>query len=98
MIQAFKARRDILVDGLEGVPRISFRMPRGAFYVFANITDTGLTSEEFAVRLLEEKHVAVVPGSAFGPGGEGYIRLSYVVSEEDIREGVRRMEAFTTHL
>lgn len=98
MIQAFKARRDILVDGLEGVPRISCRMPRGAFYVFANITDTGLTSEEFAVRLLEEKHVAVVPGSAFGPGGEGYIRLSYVVSEEDIREGVRRMEAFTTHL
>lgn len=98
MIQAFKARRDILVEGLEQVPYVRCRKPRGAFYVFANIMDTGMSSEEFAVELLEKAHVAVVPGDAFGPGGEGYIRLSYVVSEEDIREGIRRMAEFTSRL
>ncbi|MCD7907779.1 MAG: pyridoxal phosphate-dependent aminotransferase, partial [Clostridium sp.] len=95
MIRAFKARRDILVDGIRQVPRVTCRRPKGAFYVFANITGTGMASEEFAVRLLNEAHVAVVPGSAFGPGGEGYIRMSYVVSEDNIREGLRRMAAFT---
>ncbi len=95
MIRAFKARRDILVDGIGQVPRVTCRRPKGAFYVFANITGTGMASEEFAVRLLNEAHVAVVPGSAFGPGGEGYIRMSYVVFEDNIREGLRRMAAFT---
>lgn len=68
--------------------------PTGAFYIFPSITSTGLSSMEFATKLLEQKHVAVVPGSAFGAGGEGFIRISYASSMETLEEGLNRMECF----
>ena len=68
--------------------------PNGAFYAFPSIRRTGLSSEEFAVRLLEEKGVAVVPGSAFGPCGEGFVRLSYATSMANLRLATSRMAEF----
>lgn len=98
MISVFKKRRELLVEGLQGIPGLRCAAPDGAFYLFVNISGTGLSSQEFALRLLREDGVAVVPGDAFGPGGEGYIRISYVVSEADIAEGVRRIRRFAQNL
>ena len=72
--------------------------PFGAFYVFPSIKEFGLTSDEFAVRLLEEEHVAVVPGSAFGPCGEGFLRISYAYSIEALKVALGRMERFMERL
>ncbi len=69
--------------------------PKGAFYVFPSIQITGLTSEEFAMKLLEQEKVAVVPGTAFGECGEGFVRCSYAASMEQLREAAERMERFT---
>ena len=67
---------------------------RGAFYVFPCIRSTGLTSEEFCERFLMEQRVAVIPGSAFGPGGEGFVRACYASSMQDLEEAVSRLETF----
>ena len=69
-------------------------LPKGAFYVFADISKTGLKDEEFCLRLLEEQNVACVPGSAFGGCGEGFVRMSYATSLEKIRIAAERMSAF----
>jgi aminotransferase len=81
---------------LAGFRKIGMRCfePRGAFYIFPSIELTGMTDEEFAIALLEEEKVAVVPGSAFGAGGRGHIRCSYASSLENLTEAVRRIEAF----
>ena len=76
------------------MPLLSVIEPQGAFYAFVNIKGTGLTSEEFAVRLLQEQRVVTVPGSGFGSAGEGYIRLSYVATPEDTRKGLARIRKF----
>ncbi|MDD4359213.1 MAG: aminotransferase class I/II-fold pyridoxal phosphate-dependent enzyme, partial [Syntrophaceticus sp.] len=68
--------------------------PEGAFYVFPSITNTGMTSEEFCEKLLYEEKVAVVPGNAFGPSGEGHIRCCYAVSQDKIEEALERLERF----
>ena len=68
--------------------------PRGAFYVFADIRPTGLTSRDFSLRLLEEQKVAVVPGTAFGKDGEGFVRCSYATSLEQIKIAMERMAKF----
>ena len=68
--------------------------PFGAFYVFPSIRSTGMTSDEFANRLLEEEKVAVVPGTAFGECGEGFLRISYAYSIEDLKIALERMERF----
>jgi aminotransferase len=68
--------------------------PLGAFYVFPEISVTGLSSDEFAEQLLKEERVAVVPGTAFGPGGEGHIRCSYAYSTEQLLEALSRMARF----
>ena len=68
--------------------------PRGAFYAFPKITSTGLDSETFAQRLLEEEHVAVVPGGAFGPSGEGHVRACYATSYRQLEEALRRIGRF----
>ena len=72
--------------------------PGGAFYIFPNITSSGLSSEEFAERLLREQHVAVIPGNAFGPAGEGHVRICYASSVENLKEAVRRMHLFMESL
>lgn len=98
MIQTFRRRRDLFVEGINNIEGLSCVKPNGAFYLFVNIKKTGLTSDEFAVRLLREAKVGVIPGSGFGDEGEGYVRISYVVSEDDIREGLKRIEGFVRSL
>ena len=85
MVEEFRRRRDVIVAGLNAIPGISCRLPHGAFYVFPNITGTGLTSAELAGRLLAEAGVAALAGTAFGPCGEGFLRLSYANSVENIQ-------------
>ena len=97
MRDEYRRRRDFLVSSLNamGLPTI---LPQGAFYVFPDIRPTGLTSEEFCVRLLNEHAVACVPGSAFGPCGEGFIRMSYATSYEQIEVAVARTAEFVKSL
>ncbi len=94
----YKKRRDLLISGLNNIKNISCSMPKGAFYAFANISKTGLKSEDFAHRILEEKKVVLVSGTGFGEGGEGFVRLSYATSEDNIREGLKRIEEFVESL
>lgn len=90
-VKTFRERRDRIVEGLNGLPGVSCRRPKGAFYVFPNIRDTGRTSQELAELLLQEAGVAVLPGTAFGVHGESYLRLSYANSLENIEEALERM-------
>jgi aspartate aminotransferase len=85
MVAEFRRRRDIIVAGLNDIPGIGCVEPQGAFYAFGNITGTGLTSAELQSRLLREAGVAVLSGTAFGPYGEGFLRLSYANSVENIQ-------------
>ncbi len=98
MVKQYDRRRRLLVKGLDSLPKMHCIMPKGAFYAFPCIRETGLTSEEFAERLLKEAKVAVVPGNTFGECGEGYLRCSYSVSRENISEAINRMEAFMDRL
>jgi aspartate/methionine/tyrosine aminotransferase len=91
MVAEFKRRRDILVDGLNALPGVRCARPRGAFYVFPNITGTGRSSAEVAERLLTEAGVAALSGAAFGEFGEGYLRFSYANSEANLRAALARM-------
>jgi aspartate/methionine/tyrosine aminotransferase len=93
MMQTFRERRDLLVNGLNKIPKLSCVMPQGAFYAFPNITRTGMTSTEFANFAIEKLGIALLPGTGFGPGGEGYIRLSYATSIETIKEALERLRA-----
>ena len=93
MREEYRRRRDFLVPALNAMG-LKTVMPKGAFYAFADIRSSGLSDEDFALRLLEEHAVAVVPGSAFGPSGAGYVRLSYATSMEKLRIAVERMAKF----
>lgn len=92
MMEEYKKRRDLLVGGLNSIKGIKCLMPGGAFYVFPNITGTGMTSEEFADFILDKAKVALLPGTNFGLSGEGYARLCYAVSRDRIQEGINRMK------
>ena len=83
----------MLVQRLNAIGLTTFE-PKGAFYAFPQITSTGLSSEQFADRLLEEEKVAVIPGAGFGKGGEGFIRISYAASYENIEKALDRIECF----
>lgn len=91
MVEAFRRRRDLIVDGLNAIPGVRCLRPKGAFYVFPNITATGMTSKQFADFLLSEHGVAALSGTAFGQYGEGYLRLSYANSEENLRKALERI-------
>ena len=93
MVEDYNRRRLVIVEGLNAIGLSCFE-PKGAFYAFPSIKATGMTSEEFAERLLLEEKVAVVPGNAFGKGGEGYIRCCYATSLADIEEALSRMKRF----
>ena len=93
MVQEYNRRRRLTVKRLNEIGLSCFE-PRGAFYAFPSIKATGMNSEEFAERLLVEEEVAVVPGTAFGPCGEGFIRCCYATSLPDIEEALRRMNRF----
>ncbi|MBQ8683703.1 MAG: aminotransferase class I/II-fold pyridoxal phosphate-dependent enzyme [Clostridia bacterium] len=93
MREEYDMRRRLIVDALNRMGLTCFE-PEGAFYVFPSIRSTGMTSEEFCHRLLTEKHVAVIPGNAFGDCGEGFIRISYCYSVKHITEALERIHAF----
>lgn len=96
MVEDFRKRRDVMVEGLNGLPGITCLKPNGAFYVFPNITGTGLTSEEFAEVMLNQAGVALAPGPIFGAYAEGYVRLCYANSIENISEAIERMRKVLT--
>ena len=96
MIAEFKERKSVIVDGLNALPGISCRTPKGAFYVFPNIKETGLTSEEAENKFLNDAGVACLKGTSFGANGEGYLRFSYANSKENIREALDRIERVLT--
>ncbi|MFL5715873.1 MAG: pyridoxal phosphate-dependent aminotransferase [Chloroflexota bacterium] len=98
MVIEFKARRDLVVNGLNAIPGIECLTPTGAFYVFPRIAGTGLSGAELAERLLHEAGVCVLPGSAFGIYGDDHIRISYANSQENLLEALRRIRAFVAPL
>jgi aspartate/methionine/tyrosine aminotransferase len=91
MVAEFKRRRDLVVEGLNRMPGVSCRSPRGAFYVFPNVTRLRRKAGEVADRLMQDAGVAVLPGTAFGEHGEGYLRLSYANSESNLRTALSHM-------
>ena len=93
MRDEYNMRRRLVVKGFNAMGLTCFE-PRGAFYAFPCIKSTGMTSQEFCTRLLEQKHVALVPGDAFGASGEGYCRVSYAYSVEHLTEAMKRIRAF----
>lgn len=97
MRTAYNQRRNYLMRRFDKMGLQCFE-PFGAFYVFPSIKEFGLTSEEFATRLLQQEKVAVVPGIAFGTSGEGYVRISYAYSIEDLKEALERVEHFIAGL
>ena len=97
MFVSFRQRRNYIVKELNRIG-LKTHMPQGAFYVFPSIGETGLSSEEFCTRLLEEQDLALVPGDAFGEAGEGFVRISYAYSLEEIKEAIGRLEKFLASL
>ncbi len=97
MRQSYQNRRNLFVKRLNQIG-LQTTLPEGAFYCFPNIQKFGLNSEEFAVRLLQEERVAVVPGTAFGLGGEGHIRCCYATGLDDLKEALTRIHRFINRL
>ncbi len=97
MVAEYDRRRRLIVDGLNAIGLTTFE-PHGAFYAFPHIAPTGLDEDTFANRLLQEERVAVVPGTAFGKGGEGFVRCSYATGYDQLEEALDRIERFTKRL
>jgi aspartate/methionine/tyrosine aminotransferase len=98
MVQEFRRRRDVVVDGLNGLPGVSCRVPRGAFYAFPNVSGVPLPAEELAARLLDEAGVALLAGTAFGAVGKDNLRLSYANSVENLERALERIQDFLAAL
>jgi aspartate/methionine/tyrosine aminotransferase len=94
MVAEFRARRDLIVDGLNAIDGITCRTPAGAFYVFPDVSGTGLTGQEFADRLLPDQGVCVLSGSAFGQVGAAHVRVSYANSQDNLRLALERIATF----
>jgi len=97
MKEQYRIRRDYIVKEFNNMG-LTCHLPRGSFYTFPSISSTGLTSKEFAVRLLKEERVAAVPGDAFGPTGEGFVRCCFATSLEKIGVAMQRMSGFVKRL
>jgi aminotransferase len=97
MRMEYERRRNFITAALNEMG-LECAKPRGAFYVFPKISTTGLTSRDFSLRLLREKKVAVVPGTAFGPGGEGHVRCSFATALDQIKIAMKQMEEFCKEL
>lgn len=93
MVQSYRDRRDAVIEELE-LRGVGYVRPTGAFFLMADVSATGMPSWEASAELLREEHVAVVPGAAFGPGGEGFVRLSLAAADEVVGEGARRFARF----
>jgi aspartate/methionine/tyrosine aminotransferase len=94
MVKVFEHRRNLVVEGLNRIPGVRCKLPQGAFYAFPNIEGTGFDERELSSRLLSEAGVAVLPGTAFGEAGKGFIRLAYTQSEDELTTGLERIRAF----
>ena len=94
MVQEYDRRRKFIVEQLNNIAGLNCNMPKGAFYVFPDIKNLGITSLEFCSKLLEEEGVSTTPGSVFGESGEGYVRMSYATSLETIGEAVKKIKGF----
>ena len=97
MVAEYDKRRRLIYDGLQKIGLSCFE-PKGAFYIFPCIESTGMTSEEFAEKLLHSEHVALVPGNAFGSSGEGFVRCSYASSSKNLSEALDRIGRFVKPL
>ena len=98
MLKEYDRRRHLMVKGLNEISGIECEKPKGAFYAFANVSSFKLSSQEFAAMLLQKAKVATIPGSAFGSSGEGYLRISFATSQENIAEGLDRIRKFVDAL
>jgi len=98
MVEEFHKRRDVVIDGLSKIDKIQFVVPKGAFYIFPRIKDLNMSSIEFCNRLLDETGIAVVPGNAFGDSGEGFIRIAYAQSQEQLKEAMVILKDFVEKL
>jgi len=96
MVAEYQQRRDLLVDGLNAIPGVSCQLPQGAFYVFPNVSVFNIPVRQLARRLLDEAGVAVLPGTDFGEFGEGYLRLCYATSPDDLNLAIQWMTTFFT--
>ena len=96
MVDAFAQRRTLVLQELSSIPQLSFAVPQGAFYIMLNVSGTGFSGAEFAERLLDEEKVAVVPAVGLGKECVDFVRISFASSEQDIREGFRRIRHFCT--
>ena len=96
--QDWERRCEYATSSLDRISGLSAAMPEGAFYAWTDISETGLRSEEFAARLLQEHHVAVVPGAAFGDESDGYVRVTCVRSWDELVTGIERMGSFVQSL
>jgi aspartate aminotransferase len=94
MVKVFEHRRNLVVDGLNAIPGVRCNRPQGSFYAFPNIEGTGFDERELSDRLLSEAGVAVLPGTAFGEAGKGFIRLAYTQSEDELKRGLDRIRDF----
>jgi len=94
MVKVFERRRDLVVDSLNEIRGVRCHRPQGSFYVFPNIEGTGFDEHDLSSRLLNEAGVAVLPGTAFGPAGKGFIRLAYTQSEDELKLGLARIKEF----
>jgi len=90
-VETFRKRQDVIVDGLNEIPAISCRKPKGAFYVFPNVKEINMSSRDLETYLLNKAGVALLSGTAFGKYGDGYLRLSYANSIENIQKGLDRI-------
>jgi arginine:pyruvate transaminase len=98
MKAAYKERRDFVVERVDRIPQLSCVRPDAGIFCMIDVRETGLSDEEFAWRLVEEEAVSLLPANAFGPSGEGYIRLSYTQPIERLRQALERVEALVRRL
>ena len=98
MVSEYQRRRNVIVAGLNAIPGFTCQKPQGAFYVFPNITRTGMGSTELANLILEKAGVALLPGNSFGEYGEGYLRISYANSIENIEKGLDKIRTTIENL
>lgn len=94
MLEQYAKRRKRIVDGLNSISGVNCTLPKGTFYAFANVKELGIPSDELVDRLMDEVGLVVVPGTAFGEDGEGFLRFSFAVSDETIDDGLERLETF----
>ena len=98
MVNIFTKRRNIFVDGINKISKLSCEAPEATFYLMVDISETGMKSEEFAIALLKAVHVAVVPGITYGRSCDNYVRMAFTLGEDKIQEGIKRIQTFINQL